>query len=55
MKKANHRNLLIKPKNDVELLEFLKSLVNIEAKLKKQGFKMRVGRYEQWLYWVKTK
>ena len=44
-----------KVKHDKELLEFLKSLVNIEAKLKKQGFKMRVGRYENWLYWVKEK
>lgn len=36
----------IQPIND-----FLKSLVNIEVKLKSQGFKMKTGVYEKWLYW----
>lgn len=45
---AKVRKTTIQPIND-----FLKALVNIEAKINEQGFKMKIGMYDKWLYWAK--
>ena len=37
------------------LNQFLKKLISIEAELDKQGFEMKVGIHDKWLYWNKGK